>query len=73
MKTYHVIVNTDLCKGCGICVEVCPMKALKLSEMPNEKGFHNPEQIGKCIGCKLCECFCPDFAITISEGANAEV
>jgi len=28
----HVKINYDYCKGCGICVSVCPVKAIKMEE-----------------------------------------
>ena len=36
--------KTDLCKGCGLCVDVCPKKVLRLaSEKINKKGHHPVE------------------------------
>jgi len=63
------IVNEILCKGCGICVSVCPQKVLVISTTKiNPKGFNIAEAKNeKCIGCRLCEVVCPDFAITIIE------
>lgn len=49
------------CKGCGICVELCPKKVLALDE--SEKvTVVNPQD---CICCKLCELRCPDVAIEV--------
>jgi NAD-dependent dihydropyrimidine dehydrogenase PreA subunit len=37
--TLHVIngkcevINQDVCDGCGVCVEACSMKALKLEQV----------------------------------------
>ncbi len=56
-----IVVNTDWCKGCGICVHFCPKKVLGLNE--NEKITVLNEQ--DCICCMLCEQRCPDFAIEI--------
>ena len=55
------IINRDWCKGCGICVELCPKNVLALDD--NEKvTVANP---GACICCKLCELRCPDVAIEV--------
>ncbi|MEM3926011.1 MAG: 4Fe-4S binding protein [Desulfurococcaceae archaeon] len=35
VKEMGAIVDYDYCKGCGICAEVCPMKAI---QMINERG-----------------------------------
>jgi len=57
----------ELCKSCGLCVEVCPQKAIKFSK--EEIGHTgNPAiefDVDKCIACKQCENICPDCAIKI--------
>ncbi len=63
-----IYVNEKLCKGCGICIHICPRNVLKLSKKLTQKGIHiaeasNPEE---CIKCHLCEYLCPDFAICIT-------
>ncbi|MCR5064381.1 MAG: 4Fe-4S binding protein, partial [Bacteroidales bacterium] len=27
----QIIIDTERCKGCGVCVPVCPMKCIALS------------------------------------------
>lgn len=56
------------CKGCGLCVEKCPVKALGWSKNKvNYFGAPVPEvDIDKCIACKICEEICPDMAIKIN-------
>ena len=57
-------INTKWCKGCGVCVALCPKKVLTLKGL---KVFvENPNA---CIRCKICEYHCPDFAIFVKEGA----
>ena len=55
----------ERCKGCGFCIEFCPMKVLAFSKDYNQKGYHFPvpANADKCIGCNTCGLFCPDFAI----------
>ncbi len=60
-----VVIVEDRCKGCGFCVEYCPLDVLALSSEFNRKGYHPPKIVtqGLCVGCGLCEMICPEFAI----------
>lgn len=64
-----IYVNEEFCKGCGICVEFCPMNVLEISNKIKESGFPTviPKYLNKCTICKLCELCCPDFAITVEK------
>jgi len=55
------------CKGCGICIEVCPNKILAIGDKSNEKGYFTAICLdqGKCISCALCAKVCPDVAIEV--------
>jgi 2-oxoglutarate ferredoxin oxidoreductase subunit delta len=60
-------IDEELCKGCDICSDFCPLEALAKSETINRKGYYPPVPAHeeRCIGCRLCELLCPEFAITI--------
>lgn len=64
----NIIFDADRCKGCGMCVAVCPEKIIFLDESVNNiKGYH-PAQIedySKCSGCCSCALICPDVVITV--------
>ncbi|MCD6300950.1 MAG: ferredoxin family protein [Staphylothermus sp.] len=64
-KVFTVEVNGLLCKGCGICSEICPRGALVMDGVNSETGYPNPKIVGECVGCKLCMWFCPDQAIVV--------
>ena len=35
-----VTFNTDMCKGCGLCVDACPKKCLAIAQDKlNSKGY----------------------------------
>jgi len=63
----HVVIHTEQCKGCELCIDACNRGALGLSETANSKGYlpsylSAPE---RCNGCTLCAIVCPDVAITV--------
>ena len=63
---FRVEVNTERCKGCGLCLEFCPGKALTLSARKNKKGYAYVEfDGGNCTGCLRCGLICPDVALKI--------
>ncbi|MCK4946971.1 MAG: 4Fe-4S binding protein [Candidatus Aureabacteria bacterium] len=64
----YIKIKTEKCKGCGLCVGVCPDNAIKLSEKFNEKGYSYIVYEGeKCRGCKMCVLMCPDCVIEVFE------
>ncbi|WP_294956414.1 4Fe-4S binding protein [Sulfurovum sp.] len=64
-----VWVNTDRCKACDICVDVCPAGVLSMKQEPRSVlgAMISVIEPGACIGCQECELSCPDFAIYVAE------
>ncbi|MCK4541133.1 MAG: ferredoxin family protein [Spirochaetales bacterium] len=59
-------VNEDLCKGCGLCIRICPKQCIEFGNHLNVKGFHPATYMGEnCIGCKACATTCPEVAIEV--------
>lgn len=59
-------LNTKRCKGCYLCVSVCPVKALSPSGVLGEQGYETVKvDEEKCITCGSCYRMCPDYAIEI--------
>ena len=54
-------INRDWCKGCGICVAVCPKNVLELDSKEKAVAVRKKD----CIACQLCEEICPDLAIEV--------
>lgn len=60
-------VDTDECKGCGLCVEACPPSVIALSEQLNHYGYRTAAYAGSgCTACGICFLACPEpGAITV--------
>jgi 2-oxoglutarate ferredoxin oxidoreductase subunit delta len=61
----HVIL--ERCKGCKLCIELCPQDVLQVSDDLNDKGYHYPiiaeGKETSCVHCEFCTMICPEFAI----------
>jgi len=56
---YRSSIDTELCTGCGECMEICPMDAIK------EENGVSAVMVERCIGCGLCVDRCPVEAISM--------
>ena len=52
-------LNTETCKGCGLCTKRCQMEALHLD---NKKAV---QDLNRCIGCGLCVTTCPTHSLSL--------
>jgi ferredoxin len=54
-------VDTNKCTGCALCVEVCPVDAIKIED--------DKAQVdeGTCIDCGACAEECPNDAISTED------
>lgn len=70
----QVYIIPSRCKGCGICIEFCPLQVLNESVRANSKGYHLPEvapdKEEACIHCQFCSLVCPEFAIYTVEATH---
>jgi heterodisulfide reductase subunit A len=60
-------VITDLCDGCGVCVEVCPVNAITMTA---GKAKIDPFL---CISCGACIPICPREAIDFKNSTNRQI
>lgn len=62
-----VRIASELCKGCTLCVDVCPKHLLQTGKNINSKGycFVELKDMRNCTACKLCAVMCPDAAIEV--------
>ena len=68
-KKGKVIIDSELCKGCLLCLRACPVKVLEADSELNSSGCHPSKavQVEKCIACGNCYEVCPDVCIEVYE------
>jgi 2-oxoglutarate ferredoxin oxidoreductase subunit delta len=73
-KKHLITLRPFYCKGCGLCVDICPTGVLLLSNNKRSKWGITVIKSAPdfCIGCRMCEQRCPDFAILIDYGENVK-
>ena len=59
---FMVAVESEKCKGCEDCLEVCTTAVFKVKE-----GKSVPVNVEACLGCRSCAEVCKEKAITIEE------
>ena len=67
LSNYYSQVDSELCTGCGTCVERCLFKAITLTD---EKSSID---VKRCIGCGNCISFCPSDAIRLHKKEQESV
>jgi 2-oxoglutarate ferredoxin oxidoreductase subunit delta len=65
----RIVVDSQRCKGCGLCVSACPPRLLRLSAALNAHGYHPVTLVDgglrRCTGCAVCALVCPEVALTV--------
>jgi len=72
----RITIEEARCKGCQLCITVCPKKLVGLAEHFNALGYHPSQFIDiahQCTGCMLCALICPEAAITVYRSDVARV
>jgi 2-oxoglutarate ferredoxin oxidoreductase subunit delta len=73
-------IDRERCKGCGLCIMVCPKHKIEISDLLNTKGYYPassleeqlPDDQRECTGCALCAITCPDVAIEVYRESKKE-
>ncbi len=62
-----VVFDERRCKGCELCMLVCPRKIISMKETRNERGYRPATvlEMAKCTGCAICAQMCPDAVIEV--------
>ncbi len=58
---FVVEIDEAWCKGCDICVALCPEHCLALTA----RQVATVKRAEACTGCRVCEWLCPDFAVSV--------
>ena len=68
MAKNRITVDAELCKGCILCIDLCPKGILEPDKAKvNNKGY-NPvfcTNMDACTACAMCAIICPDSAIKV--------
>jgi 2-oxoglutarate ferredoxin oxidoreductase subunit delta len=69
----RIKINSEQCKGCYLCISVCPKQIIGVSETLNHQGYYPAKSTDKmdapkCTGCAMCATMCPDVAIEVYRG-----
>ncbi|MDR2035619.1 MAG: EFR1 family ferrodoxin [Coriobacteriales bacterium] len=64
-RKYIVFRIDKRCKGCGICVQVCPAQNIQLQKTDSEVSA--PIRSDKCEACLACVHWCPASAVRMSK------
>jgi indolepyruvate ferredoxin oxidoreductase beta subunit len=63
-RGHRLEITEAWCKGCDICVKMCPERCLRL----DARGVAELANPAACTGCRVCEWLCPDFAVRVLDG-----
>ena len=60
-----VVIDTERCKGCELCIPACRPGVLTMSEVVNGQGARYPLLFAGCTACRACREVCPDFVFEV--------
>ncbi len=64
-NTSSLVLHEDRCKGCGMCVDVCPHDVFEMSD--NRAKIMDKDN---CMECGACASNCPFQAIEVRKGVG---
>jgi len=66
-------IDFEKCKGCGLCIAVCPKNSIVFSKNPTKAAISLPKTKNlDCTGCCACALICPDAAIIVFRDEKEE-
>ncbi len=68
-SNYRLRINPETCKACGLCIQRCPVQALKLEDSPLAKNKQRKAakliHSNQCLGCGVCVHKCPSQSLLL--------
>ena len=61
-SSFWMIIDEDMCSGCELCVDRCPVGAVSMREDGVAQVTHE-----KCLGCGVCEVVCGQGAMSLQK------
>jgi formate hydrogenlyase subunit 6/NADH:ubiquinone oxidoreductase subunit I len=65
--TGRVTIDAAKCNGCGMCVAICPGRAIRIEGHGREKKARMEPDFPQCMSCNDCAAMCDNGAITVSQ------
>ncbi len=66
MSRGTLVIDTEACKGCWLCIDACPPRVLEMTTHTlNSRGYRYPVLLSGCTGCRACSQICPDFVFQV--------
>jgi len=66
-----VLADEDACRGCGLCVALCPYGALEIEHTQKGRKVHVIDVA--CKGCGVCAATCYQHALTINSFTDEQI
>jgi heterodisulfide reductase subunit A len=66
-----VLADQDACRGCGLCVALCPYGALEIENTPEGRKVHVIDVA--CKGCGVCAATCYQHALSINSFTDEQI
>jgi len=75
-SNYRLRINSETCKACGLCVQRCPVQALRIEDSPLAKNNQGKAATlihsGQCLGCGVCVHKCPTQSLLLEPRAEIQ-